>query len=146
MSFAENYKKQTTTQRSIFNSKKAKKLVLIHKNLPETYKSSNVIQDDSNWPKKMSITPTKLDHYLNLPDFVLRMDTPRKLTVNKIIVYNLVLKLNHLIFVSFLLNKTLKDLKEYFVINDYRIPLFDNAAPQPRTHHWRRRYTKSRPC
>ncbi|RNA05507.1 RNA-directed DNA polymerase from mobile element jockey-like, partial [Brachionus plicatilis] len=27
----------------------------------------------------------------------------------------------------------------------YRIPLFDNAAPQPRTHHWRRRYTKSRP-
>ncbi|RNA01814.1 hypothetical protein BpHYR1_040914 [Brachionus plicatilis] len=28
----------------------------------------------------------------------------------------------------------------------YRIPLFDNAAPQPRTHHWRRRYTKSRPC
>ncbi|RNA28814.1 hypothetical protein BpHYR1_027927 [Brachionus plicatilis] len=30
--------------------------------------------------------------------------------------------------------------------NNYRIPLFDNAAPQPRTHHWRRRYTKSRSC
>ncbi|RNA43379.1 hypothetical protein BpHYR1_051789 [Brachionus plicatilis] len=33
-----------------------------------------------------------------------------------------------------------------FQFTIYRIPLFDNAAPQPRTHHWRKRYTKSRPC
>lgn len=67
---------------SNLNSKQTKNLILNHENLTEAKKCPSEKLEESNFSKILN------DCYLNLPDFVFRMDNPRKLTVRELTLLN----------------------------------------------------------
>lgn len=66
---------------SNFNSKQAK-IFVNHENSGESNKTKSEKLEESNFSKIL------MDRYLNLPDFVFRMDNPRRLTVRELILLN----------------------------------------------------------
>lgn len=88
--------KKLDQHKSILNTRKAQKLALMQKHFSQKEKQEiEWPQNESNFSTKLPNVPNNLDRYLNLPDFALRMETPRKLTVRELTILNVSQKYLH---------------------------------------------------